>query len=264
MRCNINIVQAYSEVRPLEGSVFIMSFKPEHKCDNLRDCKCPVSSTPGFSGSFNLKCGECLKIFESDEPVEVEMEIGRVINSNDCSILIFVEVQNGKDLVFEIPKSDNSFTNNRIFFITKQARKVTIECKNDNLDGGVCIGVWDMKIILRGSDTDKKCECPVQSTLVGSSSFQLSSGNKQTIFESGEPTEIFMIVDLEPTNEQCTLTVIVDLDNCSCLKFVIPEPESIANDITFYSKNVVRVTIESLALTSCLGLWERAIILRGA
>ncbi|WP_105620100.1 hypothetical protein [Vallitalea okinawensis] len=244
-----------------------MSFKSECKYKTIteRECECSISSVRTITGNFSLECGNCIKIFESDEPVEINMEIGQSGTLNDCRIMVIVELENDEDLVFEIPKNNILSTGNEIFFITKAARKVTIECKSDSLDVGNCRGFWTLNIILRGSETNPNCECPVENELIGNSFLELQSGENQVIFQSNEPTEMSMNIDLEPNTDQCTLTVIVELVNRSCLKFILPTPISpVSNDIAFYSKNVVKVTLECLTLTSCFVIWDSVIFLRGA
>ncbi|WP_105617407.1 hypothetical protein [Vallitalea okinawensis] len=242
-----------------------MSYKDKHKVENIskRECECPINSTPVFGGNFILECGECFKIFESDEPVEIKLRVSRTSNI-DCNILVFVELENGECLDFKIPKND-TFSSNEIITNTKQARKVTVECKSDSLDGGTCFGTWAIFIIQRGCEIDCTCECPVGATLTDFSGFVLSSGEEQVIFQSDEPTEIFMAVDLSQSADESLLTVLVELENCNCLKFIIQAPSSgFGNDISFYSKNIIKITLECLTLTNCHGLWSNMIFYRGA
>ncbi|WP_105614727.1 hypothetical protein [Vallitalea okinawensis] len=243
-----------------------MSYKDRHKSDNIceRECECTVNSTIEARGSFNLECGECSKIFESDEPVEIWLSVSKDTSSNDCDILVCIELQNGESLVFEIPKNDTFGAANEIIATAKQARKVTIECKSDNLDGGTCTGFWAIAPILRGSEKYHKCECPVETFLRGNSSFAINGGQSQVIFQSGEPSELLMEIDLEPSADECLLTITVELDNCSCLKFLVKGPTSgQSNDVGFYSKNVRKVTVECLTLTSCRGNWLNYVFYRG-
>ncbi|WP_105617406.1 hypothetical protein [Vallitalea okinawensis] len=238
-------------------------YKDKHKFEKLskRECECPVNNTRGFGGNFSLECGECLKIFESDEPVEIKLRLSR--SSTDCNILVFVELENGECLEFEIPRND-IFSSNEIIATTKQARKITVECKSDSLDGGTCFGSWTVTIILRGSETDRTCECPVESILFDSSTFVLNSGENQVMFQSDDPTEIFVGVDLFANTEECLLTILVELENHKCLKFVIQASSSGGKDISFYSKNVKKITFESLASANCRGFWFNDLYYRGA
>ncbi|WP_105614726.1 hypothetical protein [Vallitalea okinawensis] len=243
-----------------------MSYKDRHKSDNIceRECECTVNSTRGTGGSFNLECGECLKIFESDEPFEIWLSVAKSTSSDDCDILVCVELQNEENLEFEIPKNDTFSVSNEIIAIAKQARKVTIECKSDNLDGGTCFGFWNVVPVLRGSEKYRKCECPVETSFRESSSFAINGGQSQVIFQSAQPSELLMDIDLEPSTDECLLTIIVELDNCSCLKFLVKGPTSgLSNDVGFYSKNVRKVTIECLTLTSCRGNWLNTVFYRG-
>ncbi|WP_170311696.1 hypothetical protein [Vallitalea okinawensis] len=242
--------------------VFLV-YKDKHKFENMskRECECPISTTRGFSGGFSLECGECLKIFESDEPVEIKLRVSR--SNTDCNILVFVELENGECLEFEIPRND-IFASNEIIANTKQARKITVECKSDSLDGGTCFGSWTVFIILRGSETDRRCECPVESELFDNSSYVLNSGENQVMYQSDEPTEIFAIVNLFGNVEECLLTILVELENHKCLKFVIQASSSGSKAISLYSKNVLKITFECLASTICRGSWNNDLIYRGA
>ncbi|WP_105620089.1 hypothetical protein [Vallitalea okinawensis] len=241
-----------------------MSFKNKHKCDNIfeRECECPVSTSQGYSGSFNLECGECLKIFESDEPVEIDMEVGQS-SGNDCTIIVSVEVADEKNLEFQIPKRDSSGSNS-ISFNTKRALKITVACRSASLESGNCSVSWDIELILRGSDTDRSCECPISDSIPRSSSFMLKSSESQVIYQSDESAEIIFIVELFPSSSKGILTAIAELDNCSLLKFVIPTSASQTNRILFYSKNITKVTLECLISTNCSGVWFRQKLFRGA
>ncbi|WP_105614728.1 hypothetical protein [Vallitalea okinawensis] len=243
-----------------------MSYKDKQKTDNIceRECECTINGTVDVGGSFNIECGECLKIFESDEPVEIWLSVSKSTTSNDCDILVCVELQNEENLVFEIPKNDTFNVSNEIIATSKQVRKVTIECISNNLDGGTCNGFWSIVPILRGSEKYRKCECPVETFLRGSSSFAINGGQSQTILQSAEPSELLMEIDLDANTDECLLTIIVELDNCSCLKFLVQGPTSgQSNDIAFYSKNVKKVTLECLTLTSCRGVWTSFALYRG-
>ncbi|WP_105620090.1 hypothetical protein [Vallitalea okinawensis] len=241
-----------------------MSFKDKYKCDSISDheCECPVSTSPGYSGNFNLECGECLKIFESDGPVEIDMEVGQN-SGNDCTIMVTVELADEENLEFHIPKRDSSDSNS-ISCNTKRALKITVECRSDSLEGGTCSGFWNVELILRGSDTDRRCECPVIDSVSRFSSFMLKSSESQVIYQSVQSAEITFTVELFPSSSKGILTVIAELDNCSLLKFVIPTTASLNNEILFYSKNVTKVTLECLNSTNCSGSWFREKYFRGA
>lgn len=263
----VNSEKAYSSI--CDGS------KTCEKPIYRRKCECPVNESLSFSGSFSLACGSSLKIFESDEPAEIFMEIvlrEPSLSIDLCGLTVKAELENGEILEFDIQNpniSTSSSDRSGIHFYTQKARKVTLECQSDI--GIVCSGIWGYSAVLRGSKNGK-CECPVNDIIGQSSNYALTCGKSVEIFRSDDPTEMFMSIELREISGQssCDLKLKVDLANGDVFEFDIPGPISIApftdaNDISFYSKKICRVTIEcqSGADIGCQGFWSTAIILRG-
>ncbi|PAB60184.1 hypothetical protein, partial [Anaeromicrobium sediminis] len=227
----------------------------ENKCKKIfkRKCDCPVNETVGTSGDFTLECGNSLKIFQSDEPVEMSANVRLTDDTNEdlCNLKVKVLLHNGNVLEFDIPNPNvttNPSEENGISFYSKNVCTVTIECESDS--GVRCEGRWTFTLPLRGSEKDLKCECPVNEKIGRSNNFTLECGSSLIFFQSDEPTEIFGRVNLEDFSGQnsCDLRVIAELANGDTLEFNIPNPNLTTNPdsstIAFYSKNVCRVTIE--------------------
>lgn len=251
-------------------------FGDEYKlCKKPRKCECPANETVSSSGNFSLACGNPLKIFESDEPLEIFMKIDleEPSNVNLCDLKVKAELESGDVLEFDILNPNitaSTFEENGISFYSKDTRKVTIECQSDT--GVGCRGGWEYSAVFRGSSKNCKCECPVNDVIFRGDSYRLACGSSMKIFQSDEPTELLMSVSLQEILGQspCGIKVKVELKQGDVLEFDIPSPFDIAtftdrNSISFYSKNICKVTLEcqSGAAFGCAGEWDTVIILRG-
>lgn len=107
-------------------------------------------------------------------------------------------------------------------------------------------------------------------------SFSLECGSDPfVIFESDLPTEMFMTINQTEQSfdmEFCELRVTVEVENGPNLVFLIQGPNVISgfdfenNGISFYSKNVTRITLECLEGTGrgCRGNWNSQIFFRNS
>lgn len=244
-------------------------------CKKSRKCECSVNRTTSFIGSFSLACGSSLKIFETDEPLEMTMEIVLQEPSSNidlCDLKVKVEVENGDILEFDITNPNLSPTtteSNSISFYSKKTRKVTLECQSNT--GVGCRGTWRYSTAIRGSSENCKCECPLNQLIGQSSEYALTCWRSMDIFKSSEPAEMFMDVNLrEISGQSCDLKVKVDLANGDVLEFDIPGPLDLAtftdiNEISFYSKQVCKISLECQSGTTagCTGAWFAVLLLRG-
>lgn len=234
------------------------------KCDNrvfVQDSTLfpPLRET----GNFHLPCGSNeFKIFESDEPTEMEMVI-TLLDVVTCELTVRVEVENGPDLFFNLPDRLNAVT-----FYSKSVRRVTIQCEGGTANS--CRGSWDATIFLRGSKTGNDL-CPISSVISSFYDFNLQCGESNKIFESDEAIEGLFSITLNNfmVAELCNLSVNAELDDGSSLKFLIPNPNFIPdisgfNTISFYSTNLRRVTLncESNNGIGCVGRIVRRLVLR--
>lgn len=247
--------------------------------NSRNDCNCDIN-TLNQQGSFNLECGsDPFKIFESDEPIEIfgsltltEPQSGLA----SCNLTVIIGLENGNSLFFEIPSTNTTTTildNNEIQFHSQNVLTITIQCQEGNNNG--CRGDWNIKILFRVSNTQQNCECPIIDCFCGNGNTSLSCGsNPFKIFESIEPLEIIGKINLiENTQDQdsCELTVTVDLANGTNLSFLIPNPNtnptiSETNTIGFYSKNIIRITLQcqnSNIGQGCIILYNTDTIIRG-
>lgn len=237
----------------------------QSKCDN----KVFVQDSSIFPplrehGNFHLPCGsDEFKIFESDEPTEMEMLI-TFPDLETCGLSVRVEVENGPDLLFNLPGRFND-----ISFYSKLVKAVKIQCEGGTANS--CRGSWDATIFLRDSNGVDGF-CPVSHVSSQTYDYNLECGQLNKIFESEEAIEGLFSITLNPGGffpELCNLSVNAELETNRSITFFIPNPNFITdvsgqNTISFYSTNLRRVTIEceSGSGTGCVGRIVRRMVLR--
>lgn len=235
--------------------------KREKKCDNGVFRQDPSVFPPiQLSGQFSLECGsDEYKIFESNEPTEMDLSIA--LSSSLCELDIRVEVENGPDLLFNLPSQQNGFA-----FYGKSVRRVIVQCQNGL--GNVCRGVYNIAIILRNSKYSSVC--PVSYVSNNFLFFNLDCGESTKIFESDAATEagISITLNIGSSDQLCNLTVNAELDDNTTLSFFLPNPNqpfaTDFNSISFYSKILRRVTLEceSSGGVGCSGRINKYTVLR--